>query len=353
MTDETNQGSKAVLATPPFEFIGKKEMYVDWKNALANYFFAYPRSFQTNSSKILFALSRIPSNKANDACHTWKANFNNKTAVLGDLFAPRNWGTISEFIKELDNKFLDPHLKLQAEIALHNYEQREMTVDAYFGGLESKLMEAGLPPDADESYPFIHSILRRNLSQFLRDHISQQENLPTTYLEWKAAVRKWEQQNEVLNLERRRDKPPQQRLPSQYQRYQPHYQQNQNYPPPQHRQTVPRTETRRPRYIQQRPYYTPSQRPPPQNAIHPNTAGTFGGSGVPMEIGSSNTQRQCRPNPNVTCYNCGEQGHIARNCPHGKMAIRYMETEETRDTPTALSLKEIEAPPKDFQKGQE
>ncbi|EGO04194.1 hypothetical protein SERLA73DRAFT_67909, partial [Serpula lacrymans var. lacrymans S7.3] len=43
MADETNQGSKAVLATPPFEFIGKKETYVDWKNALANYFFAYPR----------------------------------------------------------------------------------------------------------------------------------------------------------------------------------------------------------------------------------------------------------------------------------------------------------------------
>ncbi|EGN91331.1 hypothetical protein SERLA73DRAFT_80659 [Serpula lacrymans var. lacrymans S7.3] len=39
------------------------------------------------------------------------------------------------------------------------------------------------------------------------------------------------------------DKPPQQRLPSQYQRYQPHYQQNQNYPPPQHQQTVPQTET--------------------------------------------------------------------------------------------------------------
>ncbi|EGO23127.1 hypothetical protein SERLADRAFT_439871 [Serpula lacrymans var. lacrymans S7.9] len=353
MTDETNQGSKAVLATPPFKFIGKKEMYVDWKNALANYFFAYPRSFQTNSSKILFALSRISSDKANDACHTWKANFNNKTAVLGDLFAPRNWGTISEFIKELDNEFLDPHLKLKAEIALHNYEQREMTVDAYFGGLESKLMEAGLSPDADESYPFIHSILRRNLSQFLRDRISQQENLPNTYLEWKAAARKWEQRNEELNLERRKDKPPQQRLPFQYQRYQPHYQQNQNYPPPQHRQTVPQTETQRPRYIQQRPYYTPSQRPPPQNAVHPNTAGMFGGSGVPMEIGSSNMQRQCRPNPNVTCYNCGKQGHIARNCPHGKMAIQYMETEETRDTPTASSLKEIEAPPKDFQKGQE
>ncbi|EGN96544.1 hypothetical protein SERLA73DRAFT_75437 [Serpula lacrymans var. lacrymans S7.3] len=162
-----------------------------------------------------------------------------------------NWGTISEFIKELDNKFLDPHLKLKPEIALHSYEQREMMVDAYFGGLKSKLMEAGLPPDAYESYPFIHSILCRNLSQFLCDHISQQENLPTMYLEWKAAAGKWEQQNEELNLERKRDKPPQQRLPPQYQRYQPRYQQNQHYPPPQHQQTVPRTETQRPRYIQQ------------------------------------------------------------------------------------------------------
>ncbi|EGN99654.1 hypothetical protein SERLA73DRAFT_159872 [Serpula lacrymans var. lacrymans S7.3] len=138
MADETNQGSKAVLATPPFEFTER---------------------FQTNSSKILFALSRISSDKANDACHTWKANFNNKTAVLGDLFAPRNWGTISEFIKELDNEFLDPHLKLKAEIALHDYEQREMTVDAYFGGLKSKLVEAGLPPDADERKP-THHVLR-------------------------------------------------------------------------------------------------------------------------------------------------------------------------------------------------
>ncbi|EGN93801.1 hypothetical protein SERLA73DRAFT_78179 [Serpula lacrymans var. lacrymans S7.3] len=220
MTNKLNQGSKAVLASPPFEFIGKKETYVDWKNALANYFFAYPKSFQTNSSKILFALSRISSDKANDACHTWKANFNNRTTVLGDLFAPRNWGTISEFIKELDNEFLDPHLKLKAEITLHSYKQREMTVDAYFGGLKSKLMEAGLPPDAHESYLFIHSILRRNLSQFLRDCILQQENLPTTYSEWKVAARKWEQQNEELNLERRRDRPPQQRLsPPQYQQY--------------------------------------------------------------------------------------------------------------------------------------
>ncbi|EGN95267.1 hypothetical protein SERLA73DRAFT_155369 [Serpula lacrymans var. lacrymans S7.3] len=149
MTDKPSQGSKAILASPPFKSTGKKEI------------------FQTNSSKILFALSRISSDKANDAndaCHTWK-------------------GTISEVIKELDNKFLNPHLKLKAEIALHSYEQREMTVYAYFGGLESKLMEAGLPPDAHRSYPFIHSILRRNLSQFLCDRILQQENLPTTYSE--------------------------------------------------------------------------------------------------------------------------------------------------------------------------
>ncbi|EGN96430.1 hypothetical protein SERLA73DRAFT_76391 [Serpula lacrymans var. lacrymans S7.3] len=206
MSDEPNHGSKAILASPPFEFSGKKETYVDWKNALANYFFAYPKSFETNSSKVLFALSRISSDKANNACHTWKANFNNSTAVQGDLLVPRNWGTISEFIKELDTEFLDPHLKLKAEIALHNYEQRDMTVDAYFGGLESKLMEAGLPPGAEESYPFIQSILRQNLSQFLRDRISQQEHLPTTYLEWKTAARKWEQQNEELNLERRRER---------------------------------------------------------------------------------------------------------------------------------------------------
>ncbi|EGN99994.1 hypothetical protein SERLA73DRAFT_72758 [Serpula lacrymans var. lacrymans S7.3] len=336
MTDESNQGSKAVLASPPFKFIGKKKIYHDWKNALANYFFAYPKSFQTNSSKILFALSQI------------------LTTVLGDLFAPLNWETISEFIKELDNKFLDPHLKLKAEIALHSYKQREMMVDTYFGGLESKLMEAGLPPNAHESYPFIHSILRRNLSQFLCDRILQQENLPTTYSEWKVAARKWEQQNEELGLERRRDRPPQQRLPPpQYQQYQPRYQQNWNYPPPQHQQAVPRTETRRPQYIQQQSYYTPPQRPPPQNAVHPNTAGTFKGLCVPMEIGSLNTQRQCWPNPNIICYNCGEQGHISRNCPHRKVAIRYMETEETKDTPTTSSLKEIEVPPKDFQNGQE
>ncbi|EGO00407.1 hypothetical protein SERLA73DRAFT_152409 [Serpula lacrymans var. lacrymans S7.3] len=256
MTDEPSQSSKAVLASPPFEFI-------HWQ-------------------------------KGN------KANFNNKTAVLGDLFARRNWGTILEFIKELDNKFLDPHLKLKAEIALHSYEQKEMTVDAYSGGLESKLMEAGLPPDTHKSYPFIHSILRCNLSQFLRDCISQQENLPTMYSEWKTqlsltvelamrarphdiishcryqlymcscvrqskswllqkvAARKWEQQNEELNLERRRDRPPQQRLlPPRYQQYQPHYQQNWNYLPPQHQQIVPCTEMQRPQYIQQRSYYTP------------------------------------------------------------------------------------------------
>ncbi|EGO29757.1 hypothetical protein SERLADRAFT_433721 [Serpula lacrymans var. lacrymans S7.9] len=45
MTNKSNQGSKAVLASPLFEFIGKKETYVDWKNVLANYFIAYPQKF--------------------------------------------------------------------------------------------------------------------------------------------------------------------------------------------------------------------------------------------------------------------------------------------------------------------
>ncbi|KAJ3819310.1 hypothetical protein F5880DRAFT_1616576 [Lentinula raphanica] len=57
-----------------------------------------------------------------------------------------------------------------------------------------------------------------------------------------------------------------------------------------------------------------------------STGMTFGGSGRPMDLD--------RARANGLCFNCGERGHISRNCPKkGKAAVRNIEIGST-DTDT-------------------
>lgn len=49
---------------------------------------------------------------------------------------------------------------------------------------------------------------------------------------------------------------------------------------------------------------------PPGSNRRDGTGTTFGGTGRPMDLDAARRLRQC--------FNCGEQGHISRNCPKKK-----------------------------------
>jgi Zinc knuckle/Retrotransposon gag protein len=203
-----------------------------------------------------------------------------------------NWGTWAEFIKRLDNRFKDKNFTQSAREKLEHFQQGKMLVDTYITQLESLFTDAGFATATASTEPAVIAanaaidaekirILEKSVNNNILETIYTSDSpIPTTYNAYK---------DKILQLGRLRER----------------YRQFKGITTPSSSSSTT---------------HTPQQPKPPAHQFHTHihppadkktgTGITYGGAGQPMDIGK--TRQKLR------CFNCGELGHMRRECPNEK-----------------------------------
>ena len=252
-----------IKLSPPKYFEGNKAKLLTFERQLAIYFAGHPKKFgddvcNTDQNKILFALSYMRGGRAEQ----W-AN-----AFIDEAITTNSWGTWDQFRSRLERSFRDANEALSAQHRLQTTKQGSRPVEDYFIAFDADVRLAGY--DEKTHAGVLISYLEQNLAPPLVDRIYTINPLPTTYQEWKRKAISLDQLYHRREERKRFSRDLQ--TPSRVAR-----------PPP-----------------------FPLQPQPPQTLASPAPQAPLG-AGQLMDI----DQAQVRPR---RCFNCGEVGHLARNC---------------------------------------
>ena len=224
--------------------------------------------------------------------------------ITGELeVGARSYQSWEEFRMELLATFHDPNKKEMAQRRLEQLKQGGKPAAEFFVEFEEHRSQAGYN---DEGYV---ALLKKNLSPQVVERIYALEAIPTTYDQWKSYALRFDSHLREYQAMRKG--------------------------------TIEPKVWQTPR--SQKMAYAPQDQTVPQPFTPPSTRGP-----QPMEV----DQTRGKPVRMVTCFNCREQGHIARNCPkpRGMQKVRATIdgwTKEERKEMLEMLKKE------DFQEGQE
>ena len=224
--------------------------------------------------------------------------------ITGELeTGTRSYQSWEEFRTELLVTFHDPNKKEMAQRRLEQLRQGGRLATEFFVEFEEHRSQAGYN---DEGYI---ALLKKNLSPQVVEWIYTLENIPTTYDQWKSYALCFDSHLRKYQATRKGTIGPK------------------VWQTPRSQQTA----------------YAPRDQTAPQLLTPPSALGP-----QPMEV----DRAQGKPVRVVMCFNCREQGHIARNCPkpRGIQKVRATIdgwTKEERKEMLDMLEKE------DFQEGQE
>lgn len=193
-----------------------------------------------------------------------------------------NWGTYDAFKDRMKERFQSKNLVQEAREKLEKFVQDKMLVDEYFTRLDMIFADAEVTEDSEK----IRIIERGINHQILEVIYSDAAGIPTAYADYKTKCLKIGRMKERLrNLQRIHAIP--------------------HHPPATH--TPPKTTPQ---------FHTHIHAPTPEKKTA--TGVTYGGAGLPMDL--SQTRQPMR------CFNCGELGHMRRDCPKekAKLNVRAM-----------------------------
>jgi len=299
----------SIKFNPPTVFDGSFKDYKRFMRELLIFLAGYQVTDDT--AKITTTLSFMRGGYADE--------FVQETVNLASAADPTrlDWGTWATFITRLDNRFKDKNFTQSSREKLEHFQQGKMLVDTYITQLESLFIDAGFGTTTTSTNPAVIAanaaidaekirILEKSVSNNILETIySSDSPIPTTYDAYK---------DKILQLGRMRER----------------YRQFRNI-------TSPPSTT-----------HTPQQSKPPAHQFHTHihppadkktgTGITYGGAGQPMDIGK--TRQQLR------CFNCGEFGHMRRDCPkEKKVDIRALMAgleEELAELKTEVESEELD-----------
>lgn len=218
------------------------------------YLVANRNAITIDEDKIIFVLSFMKKGLAGQ----WAENFYGR--ILEST--TQDFGTYTDFLAALKRQFEDPNKARNAQHKLATTRQGSTeTAEAFFQRFELNRRAAGYIDGHDH---YLIQVLEMNLKRDIVKSIYTQE-LPEDYEGWKRRAVQIDQQYRRWNS----------MFPASNER----------------RQWTPK----------------PSGQEARHEAPRPSGGRTFPGMGEPMDIDRRRAQG--------LCFNCGEKGHMARNCP--------------------------------------
>jgi len=300
----SDEHEKEIRVAVPGQFDGRPEKLRAFLLSLELVFGANPKTYKSDRRKIYFALSYMQAGIAKQ----W-AEMKIKECKMGKT----RWSTYSDFETAVRNTFESTNTVEDAQLAIENLVQGGSTAEVYFEYFEMYKFDAGYNDVA-----LIH-LIKKNLNSQLLQAVYNQTPLPKTYNEWKdIAIQKDRQWREMKSNVGSGGSGGNRNLWSN------------------NRSSSNRADfgsSGRSNAYGAAGGVTGNQG---SGATHSggshggsggtasahdggshgapsgHASGTFGSSGVPMDIDRT---RGGGTAGKFNCYNCGEEGHLARNCP--------------------------------------
>jgi hypothetical protein len=248
---------------------------------------------------------------------------NDWASARHDQYEDRGYGSFREFLQNLDKTFKDQNEAQKARDKLNVYRQGSLTADEFFVKFESLMAKAGITEEDNQIY--LIGRLEQNVNWDIIDKISNSENQPQTYDNWKNRI--------ILldGLQRRRNE---------QKKYWQGGGQNQG--------RVNAGSGPRPRPSDKRPSYGNNERRSAPDRAHAQGESSEATKTAyePMDIDRQKARRE------GLCFKCGGKGHMAGQCTDNReRQVRATITEEEDKDAEIARLKDeldLEKKKKDF-----
>jgi Retrotransposon gag protein len=166
-TSQPNTEERGGVRTPEV-YDGTPSKFRLFKQQVRLFLAVHPDRFSTDISKILFTLSYIRGGAAEE----WAGS------LAEDYIDGRATTTWAAFWTTLENRFIDKNAEERARAKLEQFTQGNRTANEYFLEFSLLTTNAGIDMKKTDQFPYLRSIINRNMNSTLIDKLYMSDSLP-------------------------------------------------------------------------------------------------------------------------------------------------------------------------------